>query len=69
MALNALAADPAKASFEKDILPLIEDHCFACHGDGQEKGGIKLDSFKAAGDVHRRYKLRRLESSSKIPSA
>jgi len=53
----ALAADPVKASFEKDILPLIEDHCFACHGDGQEKGGIKFDSFKAAGDVHRGYKL------------
>ena len=53
----AWAADPAKASFEKDILPLIEDHCFACHGDGQEKGGIKFDKFNTAGDVHRGYKL------------
>ena len=52
-----LAADPAKASFEKEILPLIEDHCFGCHGDGQEKGGIKLDSFKTAGDIQRGYKL------------
>ncbi len=55
--LTAFAADPAKAKFEKDILPLIEDHCFACHGDGQEKGGIKFDDFKKAGDVHRGYKL------------
>ena len=55
--VTAFAADPAKAKFEKDILPLIEDHCFTCHGDGQEKGGIKFDAFKTAGDIHRGYKL------------
>ena len=52
-----VAVEPEKANFEKDILPLIEDHCFGCHGDGQEKGGIKFDSFKTAGNIHRGYKL------------
>ena len=41
----ATALDPAKASFLKDILPLLEDHCYACHGDGQTKG-LALDGFK-----------------------
>ena len=52
-----VAVEPEKANFERDILPLIEDHCFGCHGDGQEKGGIRFDSFKTAGDIHRGYKL------------
>ena len=52
-----VAVEPEKANFERDILPLIEDHCFGCHGDGQEKGGVRLDSFKTAGDIHRGYKL------------
>ena len=33
------AVDPAKVSFAKDILPLLEDHCYACHGDTANKAG------------------------------
>ena len=32
--VSTAAIDPAKASFLEDILPLLEDHCYACHGDG-----------------------------------
>ena len=51
------ADDPAKASFEKDIRPLIEENCFACHGNGKAKGEVSLEGFKTAADVHRDYKL------------
>ena len=51
------AADTSKRSFERDILPVLEEYCYACHGDGQNKGGIQLDVFKTVGDVHRGYKL------------
>lgn len=49
--------DPAKASFEKDIRPLIKDNCFACHGNGKAKGEVSLEVFKTMADVHRDYKL------------
>jgi mono/diheme cytochrome c family protein len=51
------AADPAKASFEKDIRPLLEENCFACHGNGKAKGEVSLEGFKTAADVHHGYKL------------
>ena len=50
------AVEPAKADFEKDILPLLEDNCFHCHGDGKEKGGLTLDKFKAGPSVQHNYK-------------
>ncbi|SVA90714.1 uncharacterized protein METZ01_LOCUS143568, partial [marine metagenome] len=50
------AVEPAKADFEKDILPLLEDNCFHCHGDGKEKGGLTLDKFKVGPSLRRNYK-------------
>ena len=35
------------AEFEKDILPILETHCFECHGDGEDKGKIKFDGFES----------------------
>jgi len=29
--------------FKKEVLPLLEDYCYDCHGDGADKGGFKLD--------------------------
>ena len=51
------AADPSKASFERDIRPLIKDNCFACHGNGKAKGEVSLEKFETTADVHRAYKL------------
>jgi hypothetical protein len=32
-------------SYEKEVLPILEEHCFDCHGDGTTKGDISLDSW------------------------
>jgi len=34
-----------QAEFEKDILPILENHCYECHGDGEDKGKITFDTF------------------------
>ena len=38
-------ADPA-ATYEKEIVPLLETYCYTCHGDGESKGKFALDDFK-----------------------
>ncbi len=45
-------ADPAGEMtgdefFERKIRPLLAQHCFSCHGRGQKKGGLGLDSREA----------------------
>ncbi len=36
----------AAPDFAHEILPLLEDHCFSCHGDEKNpKGGINLERF------------------------
>ncbi len=40
----ALAEDHA-AIFEDKILPILEDHCFSCHGEGEERGKVSFDTF------------------------
>ena len=34
--------------FEKDIRPLLANHCQKCHGAHMQKGGLRLDSRAAA---------------------
>ena len=36
-----------RISYEKEILPILEEHCFDCHGDGSSKGGLSLDNWKS----------------------
>jgi hypothetical protein len=38
-------ADPAKV-YDKEILPLLENYCFSCHGEGISKGDFAMDEFK-----------------------
>jgi hypothetical protein len=41
------AADPEPADlefFEKKIRPVLAEHCFKCHGNGNRKGQLQLDS-------------------------
>jgi mono/diheme cytochrome c family protein len=41
------AADRIADQFVQKIQPILEDHCYACHGNGLKKGGVILDSFTA----------------------
>ena len=36
-----------RISYDKEILPILEEHCFDCHGDGSSKGGLSLDNWKS----------------------
>ena len=46
--LSSLAADVP--SFNRDVLPILSDNCFACHGPDakQAKGGLRLDLHDSA---------------------
>ncbi|MFP6692776.1 MAG: c-type cytochrome domain-containing protein, partial [Pirellulales bacterium] len=35
--------------FAREVLPILSNKCFVCHGpDGEEKEVLRLDSFEAA---------------------
>ncbi|HEV3006317.1 MAG TPA: DUF1549 domain-containing protein, partial [Pirellulales bacterium] len=34
--------------FEKQVRPLLAEHCHKCHGPAEQKGGLRLDSRSAA---------------------
>lgn len=36
----------AVPDYDKVILPLLEEYCYDCHGDGTDKGDIQLDTYK-----------------------
>src|SRR5688500_3272326 len=43
----------ASVEFERDIQPLLQEHCLKCHGPQKQKGGLRLDlksSALAGGD-------------------
>jgi len=42
------AADKA---FKSDLVPLFQEYCYKCHGNGKSKGDLALDSFKSTADV------------------
>ena len=43
----ARAADRIEEKFDQQIRPILEDYCYACHGNGLKKGGVNLDGFAA----------------------
>ncbi len=51
LAASAGAAEPTPAPtaaqlehFEKEVRPILADHCFKCHGEKKQKSGLRLDS-------------------------
>jgi hypothetical protein len=34
--------------FQRDIRPILSNHCFKCHGPALQKAGVRLDSHEAA---------------------
>jgi mono/diheme cytochrome c family protein len=51
----AAGATAAPVDFVRDVRPIFEQHCYECHGDKKQKGGLRLDVKSAAlkgGDSH-----------------
>ncbi len=69
-ALAAATKVPAAASekFHTEVLPILREECFRCHGDKQ-KGGLKLNSLEAAlagGESHLPAVVRGKASASEL---
>lgn len=45
--LVGLALTGAGRAFEKEVSSFLEMHCYDCHGDGQDKGGLDLEALKS----------------------
>jgi len=43
-----LGINASAANFEKDIRPLLAEHCFKCHGEKKRKGGLRLTNRRDA---------------------
>jgi hypothetical protein len=51
-ALAFFGGKSAEADFAKDILPVLEEHCFDCHGNEENpKGGVNLERFRTEAEV------------------
>src|SRR5262249_1921327 len=37
---------PPASCFQKDLLPFLTQHCYACHGNGKKRGEVSLDHYK-----------------------
>ncbi len=42
------ASDPPQVSFARQVLPILSNKCFVCHGPDAEEGMLRLDSFELA---------------------
>ncbi len=47
---HALRPETA-ARFEKEVRPILEEHCFDCHGDGEKKGSVAFDAFASTTEL------------------
>ena len=49
LAVTAFGAEPAKnVDFVRDVQPIFEQHCSACHGPKQHLAGLRLDDRDSA---------------------
>ncbi len=50
IAMPLLEASAAPVDFSRDVLPILSDHCFHCHGPSEtgRKAGLRLDLREAA---------------------
>ena len=45
------------ARFQSNILPILKEYCFDCHGDGMNKGKVAFDEFKTQDELLARKDL------------
>jgi hypothetical protein len=43
--ISSASADP-EATYQKKIIPILENYCFDCHAEGISKGEFSMDEFK-----------------------
>jgi len=54
LGLVAAVRCAAAPDYAREVLPVLEAHCFDCHGDeAKPKGGVNLERFKTEADVMR----------------
>jgi hypothetical protein len=46
--LPAAAADDARVDFARHVRPILERHCYKCHGEKTQESGLRLDVKQAA---------------------
>jgi hypothetical protein len=51
------AAPASFARFQSDILPILKEYCFDCHGDGMNKGKVAFDELKTPDELLARKEL------------
>ncbi len=58
-AAGLAAARPAEtlAAYHGRVRPILEKHCYDCHGNGIAKGGVTLDAFASDAEVTARPEL------------
>ena len=39
-----MAQQPERVDFKEQVWPLLERHCFSCHGPGKQEGSLRLDA-------------------------
>ena len=44
---TARATPAAIVEYNQTILPMLEKHCYECHGDGYDKGKVAFDSLES----------------------
>lgn len=45
--LGNLDCEHNDVSYSLEVLPIIDDACYNCHGNGETSGGIDLDGYDA----------------------
>ena len=50
------AATGAAPDYQREILPVLREYCYDCHGEGSKKGGVSLDRFSSVEEFAREPK-------------
>ena len=45
---QAQAAPAAKITYDEHVRPIFREHCFTCHAQEADKGGLTLDTYAKA---------------------